>query len=219
MRSGMERLERVELLAGADEEDRLAGDGRGSRAPRRRGRRRRSCVRIDARRPAVGPRSPARRSTASWPVIASATRSTWFGVTACDHALELAHQLVVDRAGGRRCRRGRRRVPAVRAAATPSRRDRDGVAALARSGCTGTPSLLRERRQLLDRGGPVDVGGDEVRAAPALVAQMARELGGRRRLAGAVQADEHHHDRWGAVQVERDGLARRACASARGGRA
>src|SRR4029453_19610540 len=58
----------------------------------------------------------------------------------------------------------------------------------------------------LDGGGPVDVGGHEIRPAAALVAQMAGELRGGRRLAGTVQADQHDDDRRGTAEVERSRL-------------
>ena len=54
--------------------------------------------------------------------------------------------------------------------------------------------LLAEGHELVDRRGAVDVGRDEQRL-PALLAKHVRELRGRRRLARALQAREHHHRR------------------------
>jgi hypothetical protein len=56
--------------------------------------------------------------------------------------------------------------------------------------CTGM-SRLRPSDELLDGGRAVRVGGDEQRPA-ALLDQVACELGRRRRLARALQADEQH---------------------------
>ena len=70
----------------------------------------------------------------------------------------------------------------------------------------GQAELLAENAKLLDRGGPVDVERRQIRSLAALCAEPARELRGGRRLAGAVQADEHQHDGRGPAEVERDAL-------------
>ena len=66
---------------------------------------------------------------------------------------------------------------------------------------TGMSSCLPERLELVGRGGTVRVGGDEHRPA-ALLGDVPRELGRGRRLARALEADEHDHDRRRAGQVE-----------------
>ena len=53
--------------------------------------------------------------------------------------------------------------------------------------------VARELLELRARGRPVDVRAREQRRAPVLLEQAARELRGRRRLARALQADEHDH--------------------------
>ena len=174
---GVEGLERVGLLAGAQELDRHAGDGARSRAPRRRARRRRSW--------SGSGRSTARRRvkasatvTASWPVIASTTSSVSAGVDAPAHALESRPS-----APRRSCRR-----PAV-SRITTSRPVclACGDAACARCRARACPSaaredrdveLLAQRLELVDGGRAVGVGGHQQRRA-ALLAQVAGQLGGR----------------------------------------
>ena len=60
---------------------------------------------------------------------------------------------------------------------------------------------LAERLELIGGGRPVRVGGDEERPA-ALLDEVAGELRGRGRLAGALEADERDHGGV-ALQVER----------------
>ncbi len=72
----------------------------------------------------------------------------------------------------------------------------------------GNAEFAPEGGQLVDRGGPVDVGGHQVRPATALVAQVPREFRRRRRLAGALQSDEQEDDRRRGSEIERNrGLA------------
>jgi hypothetical protein len=59
--------------------------------------------------------------------------------------------------------------------------------------------LFRERRELVDGGGAVEVAGDEQRPA-AFLFQAVGELGGSRRLARAVQSTDQ--DAGGRVEVE-----------------
>ena len=56
----------------------------------------------------------------------------------------------------------------------------------------GDVQLPAERFELVNRRGPPQVSGDEERALLAF-AQQQRQLGGGRRLAGALQAYEHEH--------------------------
>ena len=72
-------------------------------------------------------------------------------------------------------------------------------------GCTGTPICSPSVVSCSMAAGPVDVGGDQIRTAPALRLQVAGELGDRRRLAGALQADDHDHHRRRRREVELDG--------------
>ncbi len=64
--------------------------------------------------------------------------------------------------------------------------------------------MFAEGRELLDRGRPVQIAGDEQRGA-SLLFQVGGELGGGGCLAGAVQAD--HEDARGLVEIERAGVA------------
>jgi len=81
--------------------------------------------------------------------------------------------------------------------------DRVGVA---RGRVDGAPDLPSQRRQLLDRGGTIDVRGHQIRTAALLDFQIPRELRGRRRLARSLKTDEHDRDgRW-HTQVERHRL-------------
>ena len=64
--------------------------------------------------------------------------------------------------------------------------------------------LLAERRELLDRGGALQIARDEKRRA-ALLLQQVRQLRRRGRLAGAVQAD--HQDARRLVEIQRLGVA------------
>ena len=59
---------------------------------------------------------------------------------------------------------------------------------------TGTPISLTEGAELLDGGGPLEVGRDQERPL-ALVLEVLRELGTGRRLAGPLDAREHDHCR------------------------
>ena len=58
----------------------------------------------------------------------------------------------------------------------------------------GDLDLAAELLELVDRGRPLQVGRDQRRLLPVL-AQQQRELGGRRRLAGALEAGEQDHGR------------------------
>ena len=60
---------------------------------------------------------------------------------------------------------------------------------------------MPERLELIDRGGTIDVGGDEARR-PALALELARELGGGGRLTGALQADHHDDGRRNGAELE-----------------
>jgi hypothetical protein len=111
-------------------------------------------------------------------------------IDGCAHALELRHQLVVDglAAGG---------VDEHRVGALGARRGEAAAHETHRLGARRRHvhrhlDLSPERLELLDGGGAVDVGGHEIRPTPARVAQVACELRGGGRLAGAVQADQHH---------------------------
>jgi hypothetical protein len=82
------------------------------------------------------------------------------------------------------------RVEALRLRA-PGRGRADGDRGLPRSSRVhGDADLCAELLELLDGGRPVDVRGHEQRPAAALL-QAARQLAGHRRLADALQADEH----------------------------
>ena len=136
--------------------------------------------------------------TASWPVIASSTSRTFVGFASRRTARELVHQRLVDvqAAGGVEDDD----VAAVRARAVdPVAHGLDRVAALV--GVDGNVDLRAELDQLVDRGGTLQVGGDE-RGLAAVLLQEQRELAGGRRLARALQAGEQ--DRRRRSRRERD---------------
>ena len=95
MRSGWKRSNCVELLARRGEQDRACRSPRAPTARRRRARRRRACVSITPSKPTAAANCSA-TLTASWPVIASTTSSTWSGLIAVADRDELVHQLRVD---------------------------------------------------------------------------------------------------------------------------
>jgi len=68
--------------------------------------------------------------------------------------------------------------------------------------------LFGQRHQLIDRGGPVGIPGDQPGAAP-IATQHQRQLGRGGRLARALQPDQHDHARRRPAQVQAAGLAQR----------
>ena len=62
------------------------------------------------------------------------------------------------------------------------------------------PDLVTQLHELVDGGGPVDVGGDEERLLPVL-AQADGQFGGGRRLSRALKAD-HHDDGGPGIEAE-----------------
>ena len=107
------------------------------------------------------------------------------------HAHELVHQLLVDvqPAGGVEdddvLAPALRRLQAVL-------HDLDRILRVA--AVDGDLDLAAELLELVDRGGALEVGGDERRLLP-LLAQQQRELGGGGRLARALEAGEQDHRR------------------------
>ena len=186
---GMEDLERVELLAGRGEHDRLAGD----RLDRERGAA--AGVAVELRQDDAVEGDPLLERlatlTASWPVIASSTSSDVRRLDRVADALELVHQRLVDleAAGGvddhrvEAVRRGRARGPRV-AAST-------GI--LRVGAVDGDVDLRAELLELVDRGRALQVGGDERRACGPAPARCRASLAGGRRLAGALEAGEQDH--------------------------
>ena len=183
---GAELLEPVERLAHAEELDWLAGDllDREGRAA--------AGVAVELREDeAVDREPPVELGGGLHRVLADhrvADEEDVLGRDRLLDLLELGHELLVDRepAGGVEDRR-RRLLPLrglERAAAHLGRRD-------ARLVEHRDAELLAEHLELLDGGGPVDVGGDEERLL-ALLEEQVRELAGGGRLTGALEAD--HHD-------------------------
>ncbi len=86
--------------------------------------------------------------------------------------------------------------------------DRDRVAdAVARLGGEHLDAdPLAVDLELVDGVGALEVGGHEQRAA-ALLLEPQRQLGGQRRLAGALEAGEHQHGRRGLREAQPAGLA------------
>ena len=63
------------------------------------------------------------------------------------------------------------------------------------------PQLRAQRLELIDRGGTVDVRGDQTRG-PSLGSQLARKLRGRGRLARPLQPDQHDDRRRHRAEIE-----------------
>src|SRR5687768_2770171 len=68
-------------------------------------------------------------------------------------------------------------------------------------GVHGNVELLAERLELVDRGRPIDIGGDESRLT-AFGLELARQLGRRGRFPGALQADHHDDGRRHRAQLQ-----------------
>ena len=145
--------------------------------------------------------------TASWPIIASTTKSTSSGVTAsrmsaacCISSSSMPRRPAVSTMTTS-CR-----VRLASSTAAAGHRDRvaDAVARLGR--VDGDPGALTHDLELLDRVRALQVGGDEHRAL-ALVLEPQRELGGERGLSGALEAGQHDHGRRGLREPQPPGLA------------
>ena len=117
------------------------------------------------------------------------------------HAHELAHQLLVHVQAPARV--DDQHVLALGASTLERpRRDLDGIsvgAALIRGGVR----LRAQLHQLLDRRRAAGITGGERHAARVLLAQVARELCRRRRLARALQARHHDHGRGARGKAQR----------------
>ena len=184
----MELLERVEVLADADELDRHAGD----------------CLTDSAAPPRASPSSlvmmtPSSSSaslnalallTASWPVMPSTTSSTWSGL------FWRSIRLSCSISSSSTCSR-----PAVSRITTSAfwrlrlanRRLADDDRVFLRPvGVDRNAKLLADDVQLVDGRGPLQVGGDQQRRA-ARVLEQSPELAAGGRFAGALQA-AHHQD-------------------------
>ena len=95
-----------------------------------------------------------------------------------------------------------------RASSTPARATATGSPTpLPGSGAkTGDAGPLAVDLELVDRVGPLQVGGDQQRAL-ALLLEPQRQLGRERRLAGALEPGEHDHRRRGLGEPQPAGLA------------
>ena len=142
--------------------------------------------------------------TASWPVIASRTRSTLCGFTASRTCDELVHQLLVDLEPPRGVDDHDVAPVGGRAREALARRD-DRIGRL--GAVDGHLELLAELLELVDRRRPLEVGGHEPGRLLVVLAEPERELGRRRRLARALEPAEHDHRRRAA---ERELRVRRA---------
>ena len=137
-------------------------------------------------------------ATASWPVIASSTRRTFKRLDRVADAHELVHQRLVDLEPTRGV--DDHDVAAVgRCALETLARRGDGIR---RVGAVNRQlDLAAELLELVDRGGTLEVRGDEARRLLLVPSQMERELGRRRRLARALEAAEEDDGR-GAPEHE-----------------
>ena len=192
----MEDLERVGLLAGAEELDRDAGDRRDRERSAAAG------VAVDLGQDQAGDRHGGRERLGD--------RDGLLAGHGIDHEQcldrldrgvdggDLGHQRLVERepAGGVE---DHHVADLALGRLDPAAHDVDDRGPDRRP-VDGDVEALAERLELVGRGRPVGVGGDEQRAAPELD-HVPRELGARGRLARALEAD-HRHDRRVARQVE-----------------
>ena len=124
--------------------------------------------------------------TASWPVIASTTSRTLSGFASSRtrSSSSISSSSICSRPAVSTITVSR---PSLRARSRPLRVA--STASFVSRAVDGHLDLLAELLELVDRGGALQVGGDEARLA-ALLAQVQRELAGGRRLARALQAGE-----------------------------
>ena len=184
---GMERLEVLGLLADAHELDRLSG----RRHDRQRGAAARVAVGLGQDDAGQGERAGEAGGGADrvLPGHRVGDEEDLLGLDGRRHGGHLAHQILVDvqAAGGvddDGVPSGLARLPEALA------RDLDGI--LASAGLEDrNADLPAEGDELLNRGGPRQVGGDDQRIAAARL-QMERELRGGGRLAGALETDEQN---------------------------
>ena len=131
-------------------------------------------------------------STASWPVIASTTSSSWCGCTAAliRSSSAISSASIVQAAGGvddhHVAAEAARRLDAVAATATASRRRPSRCTGHARSAAPSTASCSMAAGRWTSQATSI--------GARALLAEVARQLGAAGRLAGALQAG-HQDDR------------------------
>ena len=121
------------------------------------------------------------------------------GLRRVPHLFELLHQLLVDVETSRGVENDRV-DPLLGELLQAVTNDGHRVGAVLPS-VDGNLNLAAELLELVDRRGPLQVGGDEPRDS-TFVSQEQRKLGGGRRLAGALQAREQDHRRWPAGERE-----------------
>ena len=145
--------------------------------------------------------------TASWPIIASTTKRTSSGLTAsrmsaacCISSASTPRRPAVSTMTTSWSVRRASSIEA-RATATGSPTPLPGSGAK-----TGDAGALAVDLELVDGVGALQVGGDQHRLL-ALLLEPERELGGQRRLAGALEAGQHDHGRRGLGVAQPAGLA------------
>ena len=196
---GVEALELVELLAGGGEQDRLAGDRLDATARRRRGRRRRAWS-SRRRRSSTASANCSATLTASWPVIASTTSRIVCGRTAVRMSLSscMSSVSMCRRPGGV----DDQDVLAVHLGLVERPAGDVDRVLVGAPLVDGRPGLAADLDELLDRRRAVDVARGHGHRGAVLLAQVARELGRRGRLARALQAG--HQDDGRRARRERD---------------
>ena len=144
--------------------------------------------------------------TASWPVIASSTSSTFVGFDGVADARELVHQRLVDvqAAGGVDDDDVAARRPAPRS--SPSRR-RPATGSCVSLAVDRDLDLLAELLELVDRGRALEVGGDERRACLPSLRRSSASFADGGRLARALEAGEQDHRRRPAANASRESPA------------
>ena len=146
-------------------------------------------------------------STADWPIMASTTNRTSSGLTASRMSRGLLHQFGVDAQPAGGVDDDHVVQPALRLGDRgPGHRDGITHPVPRLGGEDVHPGPLPDDLQLVDRVRTLQVGRHEQRRV-ALALQPEGELAGQGRLAGALQAGQHHDGGRSLGEPERTGLA------------
>ena len=193
----MERLDRVRLLPDADELDRLPGH----RPDRDRGPA--AGIAVQLREDEAGNAQPPRELGGDGDRVLTGHRvqdqQDLLRLQRRLHARHLLHHRLVDvEAAGRV--QDHDVVTILRGVLHGRARDSHRVLLVAQ-GEDGRLDLLPHHLKLLDGARAIDVAGGQQRA-PALLAQQVGELGAVRRLAAALEADQHDHRRRARREVD-----------------
>ena len=199
----MEALDRVELLAGTDKLDRLAGD--------RTHRQRRTATRIavHAGQHDTGQRHLVREALRDIDRVLAGEavdhQQHFCGARDTGDGLHLGHQRFIDMQAARRIEQQHVGILQFRALKrAPCDIDRLLAGHDRQRGDTG---LLAEHGELFLRRRTVDVERGHQRLLALLVLEQLGDLGSAGGLARPLQADHHHHGGRADIEVERDTFA------------